>query len=101
MRRLHMRPQSDNALLIIANRCAGRKRSTYQQLISLVRTQLGSNIHFEKTKYIGHAELLAYQASIDSIQTVVAVGGDGTVHEILNGLLKNPRNQTALCCLPA
>jgi YegS/Rv2252/BmrU family lipid kinase len=35
-----------------------------------------------------HAIELAHQASIEGIETVVAVGGDGTANEVLNGLMQ-------------
>lgn len=40
------------------------------------------------TEEPGHATRLARQALDDGYQTIVAVGGDGTVNEVLNGLVK-------------
>src|SRR5574341_1261911 len=42
------------------------------------------------TVYPTHATELAWQAAEDGYGLVVAVGGDGTVHEVINGLLKAP-----------
>jgi len=42
------------------------------------------------TERIGHAAELA--ASADGYDTIVAVGGDGTVHEVLNGIMTRPAN---------
>jgi len=42
------------------------------------------------TERIGHAGELA--ASADGYDTIVAVGGDGTVHEVLNGIMARPAN---------
>ncbi|MBW3592720.1 MAG: hypothetical protein KY396_03405, partial [Actinobacteria bacterium] len=39
----------------------------------------------------GHLTELAEQAAAGGARLVVAVGGDGTVHEIVNGLLRAPR----------
>ncbi|MGI8681329.1 MAG: diacylglycerol/lipid kinase family protein [Mycobacteriales bacterium] len=39
------------------------------------------------TGHRGHAESLSRQAAANSLDLVVAVGGDGTVNEVVNGLL--------------
>lgn len=39
------------------------------------------------TTHRGHAALLAEQAALDGFDVVVAHGGDGTVNEVVNGLL--------------
>lgn len=41
----------------------------------------------EHTDRPGHAAELAERAARDGVERVVAVGGDGTVHEVANGLL--------------
>ncbi len=48
------------------------------------------------TVYPGHASEIAQKAATDGYKTVVAVGGDGTIHEVINGLMaveskKRPR----------
>ena len=41
------------------------------------------------TETCGHAIQLADEAGANGYQTVVAVGGDGTVNEVINGLMKS------------
>lgn len=43
------------------------------------------------TVYPRHAVELAQQAAEQGYELVVAVGGDGTVHEVINGLMRVPR----------
>lgn len=45
------------------------------------------------TVYPGHAVELARQAALEGYDLVVAVGGDGTVHEVVNGLMQAPAEQ--------
>ena len=45
------------------------------------------------TDYPGHAIELARQAGDEGYDLVIAVGGDGTVHEVVNGLMQVPENK--------
>ncbi|KAF0106500.1 MAG: hypothetical protein FD146_2508 [Anaerolineaceae bacterium] len=54
------------------------------------------------TVYPTHATELARQAGLDGYDMVIAVGGDGTVHEVINGLMQVPEKQRpALGIVPA
>lgn len=44
------------------------------------------------TVYPTHATELARQAALDGYDMVVAMGGDGTVHEVVNGLMQVPED---------
>jgi len=46
-----------------------------------------SLMNIEYTAYPGHATYVARQATKEKVDTVVAVGGDGTVNEVLNGII--------------
>lgn len=48
------------------------------------------------TEYPGHATELALSATRDGYDMVVAIGGDGTVHEVVNGLMQVPAGQRPL-----
>ncbi len=45
------------------------------------------------TVYPTHAMELARQAGLDGYELVVAVGGDGTVHEVINGIMSLPADK--------
>jgi YegS/Rv2252/BmrU family lipid kinase len=45
------------------------------------------------TVYPTHATELARQAAEDGYDLVIAVGGDGTAHEVINGLMRVPAEQ--------
>src|SRR5512134_2565517 len=51
-------------------------------------TQEHGNADWSGTVYPGHAVELAKQAGEQGYDMVIAMGGDGTVHEVVNGLMK-------------
>lgn len=55
-------------------------------------------VDWAETQYAGHAQQLAKEAADRRFDVVVAVGGDGTVNEVVNGLAGSP---TALGIIPA
>lgn len=74
--------------LVVANPAAGRGR-TRRRLSSLVRTvrDVLGDVDVVETGRRGDAEALAAKAAHDRRPLVVGVGGDGTLDEIVNGLL--------------
>jgi YegS/Rv2252/BmrU family lipid kinase len=69
--------------LVIANPKAGRGRLATQLDVLLA----GRDMEMILTGGPGHASELARRAREEGISTVVAAGGDGTIHEVVNGLL--------------
>jgi YegS/Rv2252/BmrU family lipid kinase len=54
------------------------------------------NVDWSGTVYPGHAIELAKQAGEQGYDMVIAMGGDGTVHEVVNGLMLLPENKRPL-----
>lgn len=83
----------------IAGRGAGARLSG--QVARHLR-QRGLDFELTATTAPGHATALARDAVRRGSEAVVAVGGDGTVNEVLNGLAQtgNGPNGTALAVLP-
>jgi diacylglycerol kinase (ATP) len=48
------------------------------------------NADWSGTVYPTHATELAKQAALEGYDEVIALGGDGTVHEVINGLMQVP-----------
>jgi diacylglycerol kinase family enzyme len=84
-------------LLLIANGNAQRVTDSQREVIARA---LSSEFKLEvlETTRSGHATEVAREAAIDGIDVVAALGGDGTVNEVANGLAGS---QVALAILPA
>ena len=62
-------------------------------LISSLLKRLGIHFDYQFTEGIGHAIELAKEAAIEGYHRIVAVGGDGTINEVANGIINS--NNTA------
>lgn len=56
-------------------------------------TEQHGNVSWSGTVYPGHAIELAKQAAEEGCDRVIAMGGDGTVHEVVNGLMQIPEGK--------
>ncbi len=64
---------------------AGKTAKKWPQIMSLLKS-LGLDFEHDITEAPGHAIELAKSAVEKGYEMVVSVGGDGTIHEIVNGL---------------
>lgn len=71
--------------LIINPIAGGRKGKTLTEKILERLRSWGISFDHEFSRYIGHATEIARQ-SVKKFDAVVAVGGDGTVNEVVNGI---------------
>jgi YegS/Rv2252/BmrU family lipid kinase len=77
----------------------GRAWDTASYLQSLIERHGGAD--WAATEYPRHATEIARQAARDGYDIVAALGGDGTVHEIVNGLMAVPdRGRPLLGVIP-
>lgn len=88
--------------LIIANPAAqsGAAREVAERLQRFLdMTARASQFDLVLTERMGHAKELAAQAQ--GYRTVIALGGDGVIHEVVNGLMKQKQDaRPALAVLP-
>jgi diacylglycerol kinase (ATP) len=56
-------------------------------------TEQHGGVDWSGTVYPGHAIELAQQAGEQGYDMVIAMGGDGTIHEVVNGLMKVPEGK--------
>lgn len=70
-----------SSTIAIVNPRAGKRRTVY----------LPQGIEILQTKAPGHATQLARTAIKSGVKTIIAVGGDGTINEVVNGFFEGER----------
>ncbi|MEN0065447.1 MAG: acylglycerol kinase family protein, partial [Myxococcota bacterium] len=79
-------PDPDEAVLVVFNPAAGGRRAI--RFRNAIRQRLDDapvTVHWVETEHSGHGEALVRQWR-SAVNRVIAIGGDGTVHEVVNGL---------------
>jgi len=83
-----MTPHKTNKIFLVINQYAGHgKGEKAVDLVIPFLKKCGHTVEYSFTNRPGHATELASKASLDGFDLVVAVGGDGTVNEVAQGLI--------------
>ncbi len=90
-------------ILVVFNPNARSGRSRDQlDVIRNAFVRRSVDAEFVLTRKAGHATQLVAEAQLDNFDCVVAVGGDGTIFEVLNGLFTHQKSaQIPLAMIPA
>ena len=82
---------SDQQIHIVFNPAsAGGKTGNHKiRILTELKNQLGNSFEFSETRMKTDATIITREAIKNGCQVVVAVGGDGTVNEVVNGLFEN------------
>ena len=83
---------------VIYNPVAGRSRS--QRRLAKFREQWHERAEFWPTEFRGDGVELARAACEQGFSIVAAAGGDGTVHDVANGLLQAKTGDATLAVVP-
>ncbi len=77
--------------ILILNPHGGVKTGrTILKKIKPVFDAAGSELNVYETEHAGHAKELAYSLDYTGYEGLCAIGGDGTMHEVVNGMLARP-----------
>ena len=85
-------------LCVIFNPTAGKHRG--RRRLEQIRRSWGTHVDSRPTLHSGHAIELAEQAAREGIAVIAAAGGDGTAHEVLNGLMRVRNPDVAFTIIP-
>jgi len=87
-----------NSTCVIYNPAAGRGRA--RKLLKTVRVWADPTAELMPTDEEGHGIELAKNAAIAGFTKIIAAGGDGTVHEVANGILQADRSDVVFSVWP-
>ncbi|BBH52618.1 diacylglycerol/lipid kinase family protein [Fluviispira sanaruensis] len=76
--------------IVNPNANSGKTKLNWEKKVLPLIRLIFQNVSWVFTEKKGDASFYAYFAKNCGYKTVVAVGGDGTVNEVVNGLLDNP-----------
>ena len=85
---------------VILNPYSGKRKA--KQILADVMPLFTQNHHrlsVHETKSLGHAEDFMQQVTLDDYHGIIVVGGDGTIHEVLNGMLQRDDQKQLPCGL--
>jgi YegS/Rv2252/BmrU family lipid kinase len=83
---------------VIYNPAAGRGKA--ERLLKSLPPALAAGVELRPTSHPGHAAELARRAADGGFPKVIAAGGDGTVHEVANGILQSERRDVVFGVWP-
>ena len=79
--------QDRKKLIIILNGISRKKKNFYQNILPGIQKEF--NIDVVETNHQSHAIELGHQASLESPYGILAAGGDGTLNQLINGVMKS------------
>src|SRR5262245_52803221 len=85
-------------ICVIYNPAAGRGRA--RERMARLRRVLGRRAAFRVSLRPGHAVELAREAALEGFKVIAGAGGDGTVHEVANGILLSECPDPVLAVIP-
>ncbi len=81
-------PSVDKWLMIVNPEAAGGKVALVFERIKAILAKKRIEADFVFTRYAGEGSVIAQEALLKGYQRLVAVGGDGTLHEVADGIMR-------------
>lgn len=85
------RNKKSEKIFLIVNPISGKlkARNSFFEIVESVCSSTTAAPSVALTEYKGHAEHLAAEAAYNGYDRIICCGGDGTLNEIINGVLKS------------
>jgi YegS/Rv2252/BmrU family lipid kinase len=85
-------------VLIILNRVSRKKELFTSQIHPPLKARFNPEIR--ETQYAGHAESLAAEGIRDGFDVILSAGGDGTMHQVVNGIMAQDKALPTVGLIP-
>jgi YegS/Rv2252/BmrU family lipid kinase len=86
---LHVKKTSGTALVVNPNSCSGLTGKNWEELYAKLKSVFGHDIQVVFSERPGHGTEIARNLLKRGITRVVAIGGDGTINEVVNGFFED------------
>jgi diacylglycerol kinase (ATP) len=86
------------SVLVILNGVSRKKKLFYRSIYPLLKQRFDAEVW--ETQHAGHAEELASIGVVKGFNTVISAGGDGTMHQVINGVMKHDKPALVIGLIP-
>ncbi|MBC8186141.1 hypothetical protein H8E88_34090 [candidate division KSB1 bacterium] len=88
--------------LVVTPHGGTKKGLAILEKVKPIFKEAGAEIEIKETRYAGHARNMANTLDFDGYDGFCVIGGDGTMHEIVNGMLtRDDKKKTPIGLIPA
>jgi diacylglycerol kinase (ATP) len=77
------------SVLVILNGVSRKKKLFYRRIHPLLKQNFDAEVW--ETQHAGHAEQLASQGVAKGFNIILSAGGDGTMHQVINGVMQHDK----------
>ncbi len=95
-----MNPRMESITVILNPEASGGAGARIQPTVERGLDQRNISFDLLRTEAPGHAAALAREAASNGAKALLVVGGDGTLHEVANGVLGSGRSAPSIAIVP-
>lgn len=81
-------------IVVVLNGISTQKKFFYNEILPVLKTV--ANVSVQETRSRNDAVILASKAVEENVDAILAAGGDGTLHQVVNGVLFGREEETNL-----
>ena len=86
------------SVLVILNGISRKKKLFYRRIYPLLKQRFDAEVW--ETRHAGHAEQLASLGVTKGYDIIFSAGGDGTMHQVINGVMQHDQPRFVLGLIP-